>query len=211
MSTSTPTPAPAPASASGSEKQTTPKASPASDFTPNPSASLPLSPPRQALLDDILALYSCQPSVDRVKRYTPDCIYDDPFGYADNRYKIAGQWFALPKMFSSSVNAGYEVVRSDDEMLQFKSEQKWTFRLLPKTVTLKSLVTLTLEPESVRAGDFLRVKYHKDQNSDKDLSHEGIWFTVKKWQADNMPGWINMEGVKHFAEENKVTQTGEKK
>ncbi|KAG6013183.1 hypothetical protein E4U43_007445 [Claviceps pusilla] len=208
MSTSTSTSNTTPAS--GPDKQKTPSS--ASDFTPNPSASLRLPPPRQALLDDIIALYSCQPTVDRIKRYTPDCIYDDPFGYADNRYKIAGQWFALPKMFSASVNAGYEVVRSDDEVLQFKSEQKWTFRLLPKTVTLKSLVTLTLEPESVRdGGDFLRVKYHKDQNSDKDLSHEGIWFTVKKWQADNMPGWINMDGVKHFEEDNKPRQTGEKK
>ncbi|KAG6008426.1 hypothetical protein E4U21_004448 [Claviceps maximensis] len=208
MSTSTSNTTPA----SGPEKQTSSAAtSSASDFTPNPSASLPLSPPRQALLDDILALYSMKPTVDRIKRYTPDCIYDDPFGYADNRYKVAGQWFALPKMFSSSVNAGYEVVRSDDEVLQFKSEQKWTFKLLPKTVTLKSLVTLSLEPESVRGGgDFLRVTYHKDQNSDQGPSHEGIWFTVKKWQADNMPGWISMEGVKHFEGDNKVRQTEKK-
>ncbi|KAG5931269.1 hypothetical protein E4U53_001860 [Claviceps sorghi] len=188
----------------GPDKQASP-----SDFTPNPSASLPLSPPRQALLDDILALYSCRPSVGRVERYTPDCIYDDPFGYADNRYKIAGQWFSLPKLFSASENAGCEVVRSDDEVLQFKSEQRWTFRLVPKTVTLKSLVTLTLEPESVRRGDFLRVKYHKDQNSDKGLSHEGVWFAVRKWQADNMPGWIGMEEVKRFEGDNKARQ-GEK-
>ncbi|KAG5917932.1 hypothetical protein E4U42_007063 [Claviceps africana] len=182
-----------------------------SDFTPNPSASLPLSPPRQALLDDILALYSCSPSVARVERYTPDAIYDDPFGYADNRYKIAGQWFSLPKLFGESVNAGCEVVRSDDEVLQFKSEQRWTFRFVPKTVTLKSLVTLTLEPESVRRGDFLRVTYHKDQNGEKDPSHEGVWFAVKKWQGDNMPGWIGIKEVKHFEGDNKVRQAGDKK
>ncbi|KAG6038065.1 hypothetical protein E4U41_004599 [Claviceps citrina] len=200
--------------ASQPEKQTTSSSTAASssssDFTPNPSASLPLPPPRQALLDDILALYSCKPSVDRVKRYTPDCVYDDPFGYADNRYKVAGQWFALPKLFSASENAGYEVVRSDDEVLQFKSEQKWTFRLLPKTVTLKSLVTLSLEPESLR-GDFLRVTCHKDQNSGKDLSHEGVWFAVRKWQADNMPGWLGMEGVKYFEKDNIARQAEVKK
>ncbi|KAG5974727.1 hypothetical protein E4U56_004281 [Claviceps arundinis] len=197
--------------ASQPEKQTTTASSSNSDYTPNPSASLPLNPPRQALLDDILALYSCKPSVDRVKRYTPDCIYDDPFGYADNRYKVAGQWFALPKLFSTSENAGYEVVRSDNEILQFKSEQKWTFRLLPKTVTLKSLVTLSLEPESVRAGDFLRIKYHKDQNSEKGLSHEGIWFTIKKWQADNMPKWTDIPELKQFEQDNKVNPTGGQK
>ena len=94
-----------------------------SDWHPDPSKSLPLSPARQALLDDILALYSCEPTVERVKRYTPDCVYDDQFVYANDRYKMAGQWFALPKLFKKSVNEGYEVVRSDDEVLQFKNEQ----------------------------------------------------------------------------------------
>jgi hypothetical protein len=38
-------------------------------------------------------------------------------------YKMAGQWFALPKLFKASKNEGYQVVRSDDEVLQFKNEQ----------------------------------------------------------------------------------------
>jgi hypothetical protein len=46
------------------------------DWHPDPSKSLPLSKERQALIDDIIALYSCQPTVERVKRYTPDCVYD---------------------------------------------------------------------------------------------------------------------------------------
>jgi len=53
--------------------------------------ALPLPPARQSLLDDILALYSCQPTHDRVRRYTPDCVYDDQFVYADDRFKMAGQ------------------------------------------------------------------------------------------------------------------------
>jgi hypothetical protein len=36
---------------------------------------------------------------------------------------MAGQWFALPKLFKASKNEGYQVVRSDDEVLQFKNEQ----------------------------------------------------------------------------------------
>ena len=55
------------------------------DWHPTPSKSLPLSKARQELLDDIIALYSCQPTVERVKRYTPDCVYDDQFVYANDR------------------------------------------------------------------------------------------------------------------------------
>lgn len=42
------------------------------------------------------------------------------------RYKMAGKWFALPKLFTASKNEGYEVVRSDDEVIQFKNEQVYT-------------------------------------------------------------------------------------
>jgi hypothetical protein len=39
---------------------------------------------------------------------------------------MAGQWFALPKLFKASKNEGYQVVRSDDEVIQFKNEQVYT-------------------------------------------------------------------------------------
>ncbi|KAI0748794.1 hypothetical protein BC629DRAFT_1247642, partial [Irpex lacteus] len=60
------------------------------DYLSDPSKSLKLSPARQALLDDIIALYSCQPTRKRVERYTKDCVYDDQFVYANNRFKMAG-------------------------------------------------------------------------------------------------------------------------
>lgn len=168
-----------------------------SDFTPNPSKSLPLAPNRQALLDDVLALYSLRPTVERVKRYTPDAVYDDQFGYADNRYKIAGQWFALPRLFSASESLSHEVVRDEPGLLQFKNQQKWTFALLPKTVTLRSMISLSLDPETAER-EFVRIKYHKDQGNEKDYSHEGLGFNFKKWQADNVPKYLHAEEMKHF-------------
>jgi hypothetical protein len=59
------------------------------DYTPDPTKSLPLSPARQRLIDDIIALYSCEPTIERVKRYTADCVYDDQFVYANDRYKVS--------------------------------------------------------------------------------------------------------------------------
>ncbi|KJZ75332.1 hypothetical protein HIM_05258 [Hirsutella minnesotensis 3608] len=168
-----------------------------SDCTPDPSKSLKLPPPRQALIDDILALYSCQPTIKRVERYTPDCVYDDLFGYANDRHKVAAQWFALPKMFKSSENMGYEITKNEDQLIQFKSEQKWTFRLVPISKTIKSLISLSLEPESA-GSDSPRIIYHKDQANDKDYSHEGLGFRLKKWQADNLPNYMNQEEVKYF-------------
>lgn len=201
------------------------------DMKPNPSQSLPLSPARQALVDDIIALYSCEPTIKRVERYTPDCVYDDQFVYANDRYKMAGQWFALPKLFKESRNEGYEVIKNEDNcellfswidifyliekkkrkrerdsnestVIQFKNEQSWTFKIIPKTATINALVSLSLEPGSEETG-FVRVKYHKDQANDKDYSHEGLGFSFKKWQADQVAKHMNAEEVKYF-EKDKV-------
>jgi alpha-L-fucosidase len=96
---------------------------PTGDYTPDPSKSLPLSPQRQALVDDIIALYEMKPTVERVKRYTPDCVYNDQFVYANDRYKMAGQWFALPKLFKAAKSHGYQVVTNDRDLIQFRHEE----------------------------------------------------------------------------------------
>ncbi|CAO2652369.1 Nn.00g006520.m01.CDS01 [Neocucurbitaria sp. VM-36] len=167
------------------------------DYEPIPSKSIKLSPQRQALVDDIIALYSCQPTVQRVKRYTADCVYDDQFVYANDRYKMAGQWFALPKLFKSSINESYEIIRSDDDLIQFKNKQSWTFRLIPKTTTITGLVSLSLDPDT-RDSEFMQIKYHKDQANDKDYSHEGMGFSFKKWQADNVVKHMDAPELKEF-------------
>ena len=106
------------------------------DYTPDPSKSLPLSPARQRLVDDIVALYSCQPTVERVKRYTPDCVYDDQFVYANDRYKMAGQWFALPKLFRESKNLGHQIVVNDKGLIQFRNAQVRSSFLPPLFLSL---------------------------------------------------------------------------
>ncbi|KAG9191523.1 hypothetical protein G6011_10257 [Alternaria panax] len=170
------------------------------DYEPDASKSIKLSPQRQALVDDIIALYSCQPTVERVKRYTPDCVYDDQFVYANDRYKMAGQWFALPKLFKASINESYQVIRSDNEVIQFKNKQSWTFRLIPKTATITGLVSLSLDPAS-KDSEFMQIKYHKDQANDKDYSHEGVGFSFKKWQADNVVKHMDTPELEEFEQD----------
>lgn len=96
---------------------------PQEDYAPDPSKSLKLSPTRQALVDDILDLYCCKPTIEKVKRYTPDCTYDDQFVYANDRYKMAGQWFALPKLFSLSETNKLQIVTDEPGLIQWKYEQ----------------------------------------------------------------------------------------
>ncbi|CDO76385.1 hypothetical protein BN946_scf184578.g2 [Trametes cinnabarina] len=137
------------------------------DYHPDPANSLPLSPARQALLDDILALYSCHPTRARVQRYTPDCVYDDQFVYANDRFKMAGQWFALPKLFRSSTNDAYQVVKKRPPLdpvqeragpllsypciCPLSPPQTWTFLGGLKSTTINALVSLSLDPDSAHS------------------------------------------------------------
>jgi len=82
-------------------------------------------------------------------------------------------------------------------VIQFKNEQSWTFKVIPKTATINALVSLSLDPDTVDS-DFIQVKYHKDQANDKDYSHEGVGFSFKKWQADTVMKHMDSEEVKYF-------------
>ena len=143
-------------------------------------------------------------------------MYDDQFVYANDRYKMAGQWFALPKLFKDSKNEKYQVVKNEPGLIQFRNEQvgvlssssssqchadsrvqSWTFKIIPKTATINALVSLSLDPSTIDS-DFIQVKYHKDQANDKDYSHEGLGFSFKKWQADQVMKHMDSPEVMEF-------------
>ena len=98
---------------------------------------------------------------------------------------MAGQWFTLPKLFKASKNEGYEIVKNDKGLIQFKNEQSWTFKTIPKTTTINALVSLSLDPATVDS-DFIQIKHHKEQVNDKDCSHEGLEFSFK---SECFQGW----------------------
>lgn len=74
-----------------------------------------------------------------MKRYTPDCVYDDQFVYANDRYKMAGQWFALPKLFKKSVNEGYQIVKNEKGLIQFRNEQVCTITVVKPSLNNKKI------------------------------------------------------------------------
>lgn len=129
---------------------------------------------------------------------------------------MACQWFALPKLFKASINNGYQVIKNEKDFIQFKNDQSWTFKIIPKTARVTGLVSLSLDPET-SDGDFIQVKYHKDQANDKDYSHEGVGFSFKKFQAgelhemllckpmltgsDNVPKLMDSPEVKAFEQD----------
>lgn len=117
------------------------------DYTTNPAKSLPLETSHQALLDDILSLYCCQATAGRVSRYTADEIYDDELSYANDRDKIAGQRFALPKLFFQGKSLRHEVVTHNENLIQIKNEQQWKLRLVQRSVTTRHFISLSMAPD----------------------------------------------------------------
>ena len=56
-------------------------------------------------------------------------------------------------------------------------------------------------------SDFIRIKYHKDQANDKDYSHEGLGFSFKKWQADQVMKHMDSPEVAEFKTDEGAVKT----
>jgi hypothetical protein len=125
-----------------------------------------------------------------VLRDTLPAVCNDELGYADDRYKIAGQWFGLPYVFRDAKNCGYEVITNDRDLIQFRHDVEWHPKLVPKTLKLCSLVSLSLDPATID-DESTRVKYHKDQASAEDYRNEGIGAIMERWQAESTAAMLS--------------------
>lgn len=99
--------------------------------------------------------------------------------YCDTRYKIAGQWYGIPKIMAKSQTLKTEVVDSQPDRIIFKLQQEYTPRLVHFSKPVNSLVTLTLDDQG-------KVKYHKDMWNEKDYSHEGLGKVMKTLNGDHL-------------------------
>lgn len=68
------------------------------DYEPHPDQSLNISAEHQSIIKHITNLYCGSASEEDMQVYAEKSIYDDPYSYCDTRYKIAGQWYGLPKV-----------------------------------------------------------------------------------------------------------------
>ncbi|KAI9834525.1 MAG: hypothetical protein M1819_002901 [Sarea resinae] len=149
------------------------------DYEPHPSSSVPLPAAHEQIVRSICALYSGSASEADMQVYARDAVYDDPFSFCDSRYKIAGQWYGIPKLFASSKTIKTETVASTPQEIVFKLQQEYTPKLLRMSKAVNSLVSLTLDDEG-------KVKYHKDMWNEKDYDHQGLGFTLKKLNGDKL-------------------------
>jgi hypothetical protein len=71
------------------------------------------------------------------------------------RYKIAGQWYGIPKLFSPSKTLKIQVVSDTPTEIIFKMRQQYTPKVLKISKIADSLISLSLDADG-------KVKYHKD-------------------------------------------------
>jgi hypothetical protein len=85
------------------------------------------------------------------------------------------------------------------------AKQTWRFRVITpdapieKLVTplIDSLITLTLDPETVHS-ETMRVKHHGEQASEDNYNQELLGFTFKKWQAGQVSKHMDSPEVEIF-------------
>ncbi|KAF2455476.1 hypothetical protein BDY21DRAFT_66370 [Lineolata rhizophorae] len=149
------------------------------DYEPYPSQSVPLDESQQQIVESICNLYSGSASESDMQVYADSAVYDDPWSYCDTRYKIAGQWYGIPKVFASSATLRTQIMSATPTEIVFKLQQEYTPRLAPTGKAVNSLVTLSLDENG-------KVRYHKDMWNEKDYSHEGLGKVFKTLNGDHL-------------------------
>ncbi|KAG9587307.1 hypothetical protein KCU77_g7818, partial [Aureobasidium melanogenum] len=170
---------PDPQALTGNKEDPSQNASTGVDYEPHPEKSIKLEPEREKIVKSICALYSGGASEELMQVYSDKAVYDDPWSYCDTRYKIAGQWYGIPKVMAKSQTLKTEVVDSQPDRIIFKLQQEYTPRLVHFSKPVNSLVTLTLDDQG-------KVKYHKDMWNEKDYSHEGLGKVMKTLNGDHL-------------------------
>ncbi|KAH0402451.1 hypothetical protein KCU89_g3129, partial [Aureobasidium melanogenum] len=170
---------PDPQALTGNKEDPSQNASTGVDYEPHPEKSIKLEPEREKIVKSICALYSGGASKELMQVYSDKAVYDDPWSYCDTRYKIAGQWYGIPKVMAKSETLKTEVVDSQPDRIIFKLQQEYTPRLVHFSKPVNSLVTLTLDDQG-------KVKYHKDMWNEKDYSHEGLGKIMKTLNGDHL-------------------------
>ena len=95
------------------------------------------------------------------------------------RYKIAGQWYGIPKLFSPSETLKTQVVSDTSTEIIFKMRQRYTPKGLKISKIADSLISLSLDENG-------KIKYHKDMWNEKDYSHGGFGKLLKKLNGDQL-------------------------
>ncbi|KAI5211667.1 hypothetical protein AUEXF2481DRAFT_5316 [Aureobasidium subglaciale EXF-2481] len=170
---------PDPQALTGNKEDPSQNASTGVDYEPHPEKSIQLEPEREKIVKSICALYSGSASEDDMQVYAEQAVYDDPWSYCDTRYKIAGQWYGIPKVMAKSQTIKTEVVESKPDRIIFKLQQEYTPRIIHFSKPVNSLITLTLDDQG-------KVKYHKDMWNEKDYSHEGLGKVMKTLNGDHL-------------------------
>lgn len=131
---------PDPQQLTGNEDQTQ-NASTGVDYEPHPDRSIKLPPNRQHIVDAITRLYSGSANEEDMSVYAEKAVYDDPWSYCDTRYKIAGQWYGIPKVMASSKTLKTEVVSNEKDRIIYKQQQEYTPRVLHASKPVNSLIS----------------------------------------------------------------------
>ncbi|KAK3111081.1 hypothetical protein LTR53_014010 [Teratosphaeriaceae sp. CCFEE 6253] len=149
------------------------------DYEPHPEQSVKISSSHQHIVDSITRLYSGSASETDMQVYAEKAVYDDPWSYCDTRYKIAGQWYGIPKLMAKSQTLSTEVVEDKPDRIVFKLRQEYTPKVVSFSKPVNSLITLSLDENE-------KVKHHKDMWNHKDYSHEGLGKIMKTLNGDQL-------------------------
>ncbi|GBE82470.1 hypothetical protein SCP_0408540 [Sparassis crispa] len=137
------------------------------------------------VMEDLKELFCARPSRDLFeRRWRKDAVFEDPLSRCEGYGEYAPQWFAMPKVLSSSEQVSARILSAalSPNRLYYSQTQVYTVRWLGLKKTVTSIVMVELD-------DDFKITYLADQWNGEDLpTHWGaLW--LRKLNA-KLTSWV---------------------
>lgn len=146
---------------------------------------IPLEGNRRQIVEDVLNLFSSQPSLGIFHRsWRQDATFEDPLSKCLGYKQYGPQWYGMPKAFPTSRTLAYKVVSStsDPRQIVYEQTQEYTIRFIGTKKVMHSTVVIDLDE-----NDKITKLEDKWNGQDQPTRFGALW--LRRLNAMTLP-WL---------------------
>ncbi|KAG8724001.1 hypothetical protein FRC09_000809 [Ceratobasidium sp. 395] len=146
---------------------------------------MPLEGKRKQIVEDVMNLFSSQPSQDIFHRsWRVDATFEDPLSKCIGYKQYAPQWYGMPKAFPTSRTLAYKVISSTENpnRIVYEQKQEYTIRFINTKKVMDSTVVIDLDE-----NDKIIKLEDKWSGQDQPVRFGALW--LRRLNAMTLP-WL---------------------
>jgi len=143
-----------------------------------------LSAQQKTIVGSVLDLFAGRPSLEKLKLWTDDGVFEDPITVARGRKQFEPQWYGLQSAFSEIERLSHQVTSSGNPIVM-DLKTRYVVKGINKEQTIASVVTIKT------TADGSKIEHVADK-WDGELPDSGIKNAFRRLNAVTVPHMISV-------------------